>query len=272
MRSRSRRLRCEGRTIAFVPTMGFLHDGHLSLMREAKRRADVLVVSIFVNPTQFGPNEDFDSYPRDMGRDVALSRETGVDILFTPDRGAMYGDGHEAYVRLEKLPNHLCGLSRPVFFTGVATVVTKLFNVVDPHLAVFGEKDFQQLQIIRRMVRDLDFDIEIVAGETVREPDGLAMSSRNAYLAPEQRPAALSLYHSLTMAADMVRSGLTDAGRIRDAAAERIGSFPGTEIDYISVFDPETLEEVDRVDRPVRMALAVKVGSTRLIDNMALDP
>lgn len=241
-------------------------------MREGKRQADVLVASIFVNPAQFGPNEDFETYPRDMERDLALAGEVGVDLLFTPDREKLYGKGFETYVRLEKLPNHLCGLSRPVFFTGVATIVTKLFNVVDPDIAVFGEKDFQQLQVIRRMVRDLDFHIEIVGGATVREADGLAMSSRNAYLAPDQRPAALSLVESLEMAAFMVKSGETDANRILQTAAEKIQSFPDTEIDYISIFDPDTLEDISTIDRPVRMAMAVRVGTTRLIDNMALEP
>lgn len=272
MRARIRQLRREGQTIAFVPTMGYLHEGHLSLMREGKRRATVLVASIFVNPAQFGPNEDFETYPRDMARDRALAEAIGVDLLFTPNKADMYGAGYETYVRLDKLPNHLCGLSRPVFFTGVATVVAKLFNVVDPDVAVFGEKDFQQLQIIRRMVRDLDFDIDIVGGATIREADGLAMSSRNAYLTAAQRPAALSLVGSLKMAQSMVQTGETDANRIIAAAAEKMQAFADLEIDYISIFNPDTLEDVSRIDRPVRMAIAAKVGDTRLIDNMALEP
>ncbi|MFZ7124941.1 MAG: pantoate--beta-alanine ligase [Desulfobacterales bacterium] len=272
MQARVRQLKGESRTIAFVPTMGFLHDGHLSLMREGKRRADALVASIFVNPAQFGPSEDFETYPRDMDRDMALAREAGVDILFTPKAPDIYGEGFETFVRLEKLPNHLCGLSRPVFFTGVATVVAKLFNIVSPDVAVFGEKDYQQLQVIRRLVRDLNFEIDVVGGATVREPDGLAMSSRNAYLSPEQRPAALSLVRSLETAREMVGSGITDANKILSTVAGNITRFAEAEIDYIAIIDPETLEDVATIDRPVRMALAVKVGATRLIDNMELKP
>jgi pantoate--beta-alanine ligase len=272
MRSVSDRYRQEGRVIAFVPTMGFLHEGHLSLMREGRSRADVLVASIFVNPAQFAPNEDFETYPRDMERDVELAGEVGVDILFTPNRSTIYADGFETYVRLERLPNHLCGVSRPVFFTGVATIVTKLFNIVNPHLALFGEKDYQQLQVIRRMVRDLDFPIDIIGCETIREPDGLAMSSRNAYLTPEQRPAALSIVESLEMARSRVGEGETDARSIIQAAARKINAYSDTDIDYLSIFDPETLEDVPVIDRPVRMAVAVRVGATRLIDNMALVP
>ena len=270
MQSRGRQLRREGRSIAFVPTMGFLHEGHLSLMRTGRERSDVLVTSIYVNPTQFAPGEDFEAYPRDMERDLALAASVGTDIVFTPDDAMMYGAGFQTYVRPERLDRGLCGVSRPIFFRGVATVVTKLFNIVRPDIAVFGEKDYQQLVIIRRMVQDLDFGIEIVAGPTVRENDGLAMSSRNAYLQPGQRPAALSLRQALQQSQAAVRQGERDAGKIIAAATRHIASFDDTAIDYIVIVDPETLEDMAIVDRPARMALAVKVGTTRLIDNISL--
>jgi pantoate--beta-alanine ligase len=272
MRSCVKGLRREGKRIAFVPTMGFLHEGHLSLMRIARANADILAASIFVNPTQFGPGEDFETYPRNPEHDLGMCRKEQVDVVFTPEKAELYPQNFETYVRLEQLPQHLCGLSRPVFFTGVATVVTKLFNIVTPHVAVFGEKDYQQLLVIRRMVRDLNMDIEIIGAPTVREPDGLAMSSRNAYLTPAQRPAALSLYQSLLDAGDRVAAGERRSVRIIENAQKKMMSHPENEIDYIAVCDPESLEHVDRIDRPVRMALAVRVAKTRLIDNMLLTP
>lgn len=270
MQERAERLRQDNRKIAFVPTMGFLHEGHLSLMKEGRKHADELVISIFVNPTQFGPGEDLDSYPRALARDLELAEKAGVDTVFTPDASELYPDGFQTYVELTTLPNHLCGLSRPVFLKGVATVVTKLFHIVKPHMAVFGEKDFQQLAVIRRMVRDLHFEIDIIGGPTVREADGLAMSSRNSYLSPEQRPSSLSLYKALTAAGEQVKNGITDAAEIIRKATELIQSFPETEIDYISVCDPDTLDELETIDRPALMALAVMVGKTRLIDNMII--
>jgi len=270
MQERAESLRSDGRRIACVPTMGFLHDGHLSLMRIAKRRADVLVVSVFVNPAQFGPGEDFETYPRNLERDLELCAKENVDIVFTPKTAALYPDGYQSYVKLEHLPHHLCGLSRPVFFTGIATVVSKLFNIIRPHIAVFGEKDYQQLLIIRRMVKDLNFNTEIIGGPIVREKDGLAMSSRNAYLTPDQRPAALTLYRSLVQARKRVETGERDAARILKEARDLISAQPETDIDYLSICDPETLIDVERIDRPVLMALAVKVGKTRLIDNTIL--
>jgi pantoate--beta-alanine ligase len=270
MQSRARQLRREGRRVAFVPTMGFLHAGHLSLMRLGRQRADILVVSIYVNPTQFAPHEDFEAYPRDMARDLALAESANADIVFTPDDPMMYPEGFQTYVTPERLGRGLCGISRPIFFRGVATVVTKLFNIVQPDSAVFGEKDFQQLVIIRRLVQDLNMNIEIIGGPTVREDDGLAMSSRNAYLRPEQRPAALSLHQALQQSRDMVRGGETDAARIMAAATRHIERFEQTVIDYIAIVDPENLDSMTTIDRPARMALAVKVGATRLIDNMAL--
>jgi pantoate--beta-alanine ligase len=270
MQSRAHRLRCEGRSIAFVPTMGFLHEGHLSLMRTGRERADILVVSIYVNPAQFAPGEDFEAYPRDMQRDLDLAASVGADIVFTPDDDRMYAEGFQTYVHPERLAKGLCGVSRPIFFRGVATVVTKLFNIVRPDSAVFGEKDYQQLVIIRRLVKDFNFGIEIVAGPTVREADGLAMSSRNAYLKDDQRAAALSLYQALKQSQAAVQSGARDAAEIIAAANRHITSFDQTTVDYIVIVDPETLEDLTRVDQPARMALAVKVGSTRLIDNIAL--
>lgn len=270
MQERAESLRRDGRRIACVPTMGFLHDGHLSLMRIAKTRADVLVVSVFVNPAQFGPEEDFETYPRNLERDLELCAKENVDIVFTPKTGALYSDDYQSYVKLEHLPHHLCGLSRPFFFTGVATVVCKLFNIVRPHIAVFGEKDYQQLLIIRRMVKDLNFNTEIIGGPIVREKDGLAMSSRNAYLTPAQRPAALTLYRSLVRARKRVETGERDAARILKEVRDRISAQPETDIDYLSICDPETLIDVERIDRPALMAMAVKVGKTRLIDNTIL--
>jgi pantoate--beta-alanine ligase len=270
MQENSESLRGDGRRIACVPTMGYLHDGHLSLMRIAKKRADVLVVSVFVNPAQFGPEEDFETYPRNLERDLELCAKEDVDIVFTPKTGALYPDGFQSYVKLEHLPHHLCGLSRPVFFTGVATVVSKLFNIVRPHVAVFGEKDYQQLLVIRRMVQDLNFNTEIIGAPIVREKDGLAMSSRNAYLTSEQRPAALTLYRSLLQARKRVETGERDAARILEEARDLITAQPETDIDYLSICDPETLIDVERIDRPALMALAVRVGKTRLIDNTIL--
>lgn len=252
--------------------MGFFHEGHLSLMRKGRELSDDLVISIFVNPAQFGPQEDFEAYPRDLERDLQLAQEIGVDAVFTPDNLELYPEGFQTYIELEKLSNHLCGLSRPVFFKGVATVVAKLFNIVKPNVAIFGEKDYQQLTVIRRMVRDLNFNIKIVGGPTVREPDGLAMSSRNSYLTPKQRTSALTLYKSLVKAKDLLKNGVKDAGEIIQVATQLITSQPETRIDYISICDPEYLEDIKTIEKPALMALAVNVGRTRLIDNMILYP
>ena len=272
MQARSDEMRRRGKTIVFVPTMGFLHEGHLSLIREGRKCGDDLVVSIFVNPSQFGPGEDLETYPRDFERDLELLRKEAVDVVFAPDAEEMYGEHFQTFVELEKLPKHLCGLSRPIFFKGVATVVTKLFNIVKPHAAIFGEKDYQQLTVIRQMVRDLNFDINIVGAPTVREADGLAMSSRNTYLHSKQRMSALTLNKSLKKAQELVGNGLKDAAQVIDAAAKRIRSQPDTEIDYIVICDPKTLDDMKTIDRPALMALAVKVGKARLIDNKILIP
>ncbi|OQX17566.1 MAG: pantoate--beta-alanine ligase [Desulfobacteraceae bacterium IS3] len=270
MQTRSDSLRCNGKKIVLVPTMGFLHEGHISLIRKGRELGDDLVVSIFVNPAQFAPEEDFDSYPRGFEKDCQLTEKAGVNAIFAPDAKELYAEGFQTYIRLEKLPMHLCGLSRPVFFRGVATVVSKLFNIVKPHIAIFGEKDFQQLQVIRQMVKDLNFDIEIVGGALVREPDGLAMSSRNTYLTPEQRVQALCLYQSLKKAQERVNSGIRESSKIIEEASAFISSLPEAVIDYAALCDPETLENVKTVDKPTLMALAVKIGKTRLIDNMML--
>lgn len=272
MQVRSDKIRCQGKTIVFVPTMGFLHAGHLSLIREGKKYGDDIVVSIFVNPTQFGPGEDLETYPRNFERDLELLKKEGVNAVFAPDSVEIYGEKFQTYIELEKLPNHLCGLSRPVFFKGVATVVTKLFNIVKPHVTIFGQKDYQQLTVIRQMVRDLNFDIKVVGAPTVRESDGLAMSSRNTYLTPDQRISALSLNKSLKMAQTLVENGLQDAAKIIDTAAKLIQSHPETEIDYITICDPKTLDDMKTIDKPALMALAVKIGKARLIDNMILNP
>ncbi|MDD2389067.1 MAG: pantoate--beta-alanine ligase [Desulfobacterales bacterium] len=272
MQEEANRLRSGGKTLALVPTMGYLHEGHLSLMRLARQRADILVVSIFVNPTQFGPGEDLASYPKSFERDVQLAGNEGADFIFAPSEKDLYPDGFQTYVTLQELPGYLCGRSRPVHFRGVATVVTKLFNIVKPHTAVFGQKDYQQLVIIRRLARDLNFDIDIVGSPTVREPDGLAKSSRNLYLTPVQRRDALCLYQSLQNAQAMVTEGVTDTARIVDRTKLLIQSCPEATVDYISLCDPETLKNVDTIKGPVIMALAVKIGKSRLIDNAILNP
>ena len=264
--------RQEGKTVAFVPTMGFLHEGHLSLMKKGRELANILVVSIFVNPAQFGPNEDLATYPRNIERDLELLKKEGVDVAFIPDGKEIYPKSYQTYVELKNLPNHLCGLSRPVFFRGVATVVTKLFNIVKPHFAVFGQKDYQQLLIIKQMADDLNFDIEIIGAPIVREKDGLAMSSRNSYLSPEQRIHALLLYKALKKAGEILKNGVRDSSKIIEEATSLIKSCPDTSIDYIKICDPETLEDVKMIEKPALMALAVKVGATRLIDNIILNP
>jgi pantoate--beta-alanine ligase len=272
MQTRADDWRRQGRRIALVPTMGFLHAGHLSLVRLAGEKADKVVVSIFVNPTQFGPGEDLDAYPRNVARDVRLLAAEGVDVLFLPSAAEMYPEGYQTRVALDELPRHLCGVSRPVHFGGVATVVVKLMHITKPHLAVFGEKDYQQLLVVRRMVKDLNLDVEIVGAPTIREADGLAMSSRNAYLAEGQRPAALTLSRALTHARQQVAEGERQAAVVIASAVAMIQAEAEAVIDYVKICDPETLDDVFVIDRPVRMALAVRVGRSRLIDNMALLP
>jgi pantoate--beta-alanine ligase len=259
-----------GRRIGFVPTMGYLHDGHLSLIAVARARADACVASIFVNPLQFGANEDLARYPRDLERDTARLRATGVDVLYLPAAGAMYPDGFQTHVEVERLTRGLCGRTRPTHFRGVTTVVAKLFHAVKPHVAVFGEKDFQQLAAIRRMVADLDFDVEVVGAPIVREADGLAMSSRNAYLSAPERTAARCLSRALAAARTAAAAGERAAATLCARARDVIEAEPLARIDYVELVDPETLEPVGTIAPRALLALAVFVGATRLIDNTVL--
>ncbi|MFC1767722.1 pantoate--beta-alanine ligase [Candidatus Margulisiibacteriota bacterium] len=262
----------KGKAIGLVPTMGFLHEGHLSLVREAERRCDLLVVSIFVNPTQFGPGEDFKKYPRNLKRDIKLLSKYGVDVVFCPTAQQVYPEGHKTYVEVKDLPEKLCGKSRPGHFRGVTTVVHKLFNAVMPDTAFFGEKDFQQQVIIKKMVKDVDMGVEVVALPTVKEADGLAMSSRNTYLTPRQRNEAAVLYRSLKFAKVLVRSGQTSAKKIKQAMKKMIRTKPLVKIDYVSICDPETFDEVNKIKERTLIALAAFVGRTRLIDNIVVSP
>ncbi len=264
--------RKKGKTICFVPTMGYLHQGHISLLEKGRPLCDELVLSIFVNPSQFGPNEDLDAYPMDIESDLRLAKEAGVTAVFLPQKEEIYPHDFQTRICLDSLPHHLCGKSRPVHFGGVATVVTKLFNIVMPDVAVFGKKDYQQFQIIRQMVSDLDFNIEILGGEIVRESDGLAMSSRNAYLAAGQRESALSLSRSLHLAGQAIAKGEKNPAVIEKKLIAFIQGFPETRIDYISFCDPTTLEPVGLIDKQILLALAIRVGKTRLIDNALIDP
>ncbi len=263
-------LRREEKEIAFVPTMGYLHEGHLDLMREGKKRGDCLVISIYVNPAQFAPGEDLEKYPRDFERDERLARDVGVDVIFYPSDREIYPDGFQTYVDVEKVSNNLCGLSRPLFFRGVATVCNKLFNIVKPHVTVFGKKDFQQLVVIKRMVADLNMDIEVVGMPTTRESDGLAMSSRNAYLKEVERGSALSLSRSLKLAKELYEEGERRASVIIEKVEKYIGSHPYTKIDYVKICDTETMEDVETLENESVLALAVWVGFPRLIDNYVL--
>ena len=262
----------ESKTICLVPTMGYLHQGHISLMEKGKPLCDELVISIFVNPTQFGPNEDLDSYPSDIENDLALAEKAGVTTVFLPDKNAIYPKNFQTEIQLQSLPQFLCGKFRPVHFGGVAIVVTKLFNIVMPDIAIFGQKDYQQLQIIRQLTQDLDFDIKIIGGKIIREKDGLAMSSRNSYLSESQRTSALSLSKSLNLAREAVAAGKKEAATIRNKIETFIRSFPETQIEYISFCHPETLEDIDVIEQKTLLALAVKVGKTRLIDNALIHP
>ena len=270
MQQRSEALRSAGQTIVLVPTMGFLHEGHLELMRAGKRHSDKLIISIFVNPSQFGPGEDLDQYPRDKEGDLEKARDVGVDIVFMPPVKEMYQEGSQTKIQLKNLPQHLCGLSRPGHFDGVGTVVAKLFNITKPHMAVFGQKDYQQLSVISRMVMDLSMDIKILGVPTVREPDGLAMSSRNNHLRAEERNSALSLKKSMDLAGELFQGGEKNAKTIKDAVQALILSHPFTAVDYIAICDPVTLDNVDVLGDKNLLALAVKVGKTRLIDNYLL--
>jgi pantoate--beta-alanine ligase len=256
--------------VGFVPTMGYLHEGHLVLVRRAKAENSSVIVSIFVNPTQFGPQEDFNRYPRDPKRDLAMLEKEGVDIVFMPPLAEMYPQKFNSWVEVGKVSERLEGVSRPGHFRGVATVVAKLFNIVQPDRAYFGQKDAQQLIVIKKMVADLNMNLEIVGVPTVREPDGLAMSSRNIYLNPEERKAALVLYQALTLAQKLWSQGEKNAQAIRQCMTELVQKQPLANIDYISIADAETLDELDKVRPPAVVSLAVKIGRTRLIDNVVL--
>jgi len=273
IRAWSRAARVHGETVGFVPTMGFLHEGHLSLVRISKQRADRTVVSIFVNPTQFGPNEDLDRYPRDEQGDLDKCDSVGVDAVYLPPVEAMYPPGSQTWVTVDGLTDGLCGRDRPTHFRGVTTVVSILFHQVEPDLAVFGEKDFQQLQVIQRMTRDLQMPVEIVPGPIVREADGVAMSSRNANLSADERAQAVVLNRSLRWAADQVAAGARDVAALTAAVRERIDAEALAAVDYVEVVDAETLAPVTgSLSSPARMALAVKFPSARLIDNWLLEP
>lgn len=257
----------EGLTVGLVPTMGYLHDGHKSLIVKAVSENDKVVVSDFVNPTQFGANEDLSSYPRDIERDAALCEVAGADIIFHPEPEEMYFSDKCTFVDMDKLTKGLCGKTRPVHFSGVCTVVSKLFNIVTPDRAYFGQKDAQQLAVIKRMVRDLNFDITIVGCPIVREADGLALSSRNTYLNEAERKAALILNKSLTLGKEMIEAGEKDAAKVREAIIENMETEPLAKVDYVEIVDAENLEPVQRIDAPVLVATAVYIGKTRLIDN-----
>jgi pantoate--beta-alanine ligase len=266
----SRKAKSHGKKVGFVPTMGALHEGHLSLVEEAKKRADTVVVSIFVNPIQFGPSEDLARYPRNLGSDKKLLRHFDVDVLFMPEARTMYPEGFKTFVEVEGLSRKLCGRSRPTHFRGVTTVVAKLFNMVCPDIAFFGEKDYQQQIIIKRMAKDLDFPVEIVALPTVREFDGLAMSSRNAYLTQKERKSALILYRSLCLAKEEIRKGEKDPRKILLRIRSAVGTEPSVRLDYVAMVDPDTLEEVRKIKGKVLVALAACLGKARLIDNMVI--
>jgi len=260
--AREKRLR-----IAFVPTMGYFHEGHLNLMREGKKYGDILVISIYVNPTQFSPSEDLSAYPRNLARDHELAAGVGVDVIFQPNDSQMYPEGSQTYVNVEKLTRNLCGVSRPHHFRGVTTVCAKLFNIVEPHTALFGKKDYQQLAAIKRMVADLGMNIEVIGMPTTREPGGLAMSSRNVYLSKEERQSALSLSHSLHLAQSAFKAGQCNAAEIIALVREHIGKHPYTDIDYVQICETMNFTDVETIEEGCLLALAVRVGKARLIDN-----
>jgi len=268
MYSYSRAMKNRGKRIGFVPTMGSLHEGHLSLIEEAKKKCDLVVVSIFVNPTQFGPGEDFKGYPRNHKKDTAFLNNLEVDALFLPGEKEMYGEGFLTSVEVESLSKKLCGKSRPDHFKGVATVVAKLFNIVDPDLAVFGEKDWQQLLIIKHIVKDLNFPVKIIGLPTVRAYDGVAMSSRNEYLTGQERERATSLHKILLEAKELIETGEKNPHKILVRLRSMIGSVSLIRLEYLVLVDPQTLDEIKAVKGDILVAVAAKVGQTRLIDNL----
>ncbi|MCI5805367.1 MAG: pantoate--beta-alanine ligase [Clostridium sp.] len=257
----------QGMSVALVPTMGYLHEGHKSLMERARKENDKVVVSIFVNPMQFGPNEDLESYPRDLDRDSKVCEAAGVDLIFHPEVEEMYGPDFHAYVDMHTLPEKLCGASRPVHFRGVQTVVSKLFHIIPADRAYFGQKDAQQLAIIRRMVMDLNFDIEIIGCPIIREEDGLAKSSRNTYLSEEERKQAVILNQSLEAAMDAINAGEKDAAKVKQIIIDKLHTCPLAKIDYVEVVSFDTIQPIEKVEGAVLIAIAVYIGTTRLIDN-----
>ena len=256
--------------VGFVPTMGYFHEGHLSLVRQARKENPTVVVSIFVNPTQFGPGEDFQDYPRDLNRDLGLLEREKVDIVFVPSEEEMYPRDFNSWVDVEKVTERLEGASRPGHFRGVATICAKLFNIIQPTRAYFGQKDAQQAIVIKKMVADLNMNLEIVVVPTVRESNGLAMSSRNTYLNPEERQAATVLFKALSLARELWHGGEKDADKIRHQMTSLIQKEPLAKIDYVSIADAETMEELKKIDRPAIVFLAIRIGKTRLIDNVIL--
>ncbi|MBI5047468.1 MAG: pantoate--beta-alanine ligase [Deltaproteobacteria bacterium] len=270
MQAFSNHARKMGKSIAFVPTMGCLHDGHASLLKKGKELGDILVMSIFVNPIQFGPREDYASYPRDLKRDLAIAEANKVDVVFNPAAEVMYAQGFQTYVDVAYLSKHLCGLSRPGYFKGVATVVAKLFTIVKAQIAIFGEKDYQQHLIIKKMVKDLNMDVDVVGMPIVREINGLAMSSRNNYLNNDERKAALCLYTALMKGKELFENDIKESGIILQEMRSIIEAEPLAVIDYINVCDINTLEDLDKIQDTALLALAVKIGKARLIDNCIL--
>ena len=271
MKGRSAKVKSESRSIGFVPTMGYLHGGHMSLVEKSVSSCDFTVASIFINPAQFGEGEDLDRYPQDLESDRKKLEAAGVDVLFLPRRETLYPEGYKTYVQVESIVDHLCGKSRPGFFRGIATVVLKLFNIVRPHKAFFGEKDWQQSVVVETLIRDLNLDVELVRLPTVREADRLAMSSRNAYLSGEERKSALSLSQALEEARGRVRAGERSAEKIRHGIKQHIEKEDRAKVDYVSVCDPENFVERDEISGKTLIALAVHIGKARLIDNCLIE-
>lgn len=271
VRSQVNEWKKQGLTIGYVPTMGYLHEGHKSLIEAARANNDRVVVSIFVNPMQFAPTEDLESYPRDLEKDAKMCEEVGVDLLFHPEPSEMYADGFCSYVDMNGLTTELCGRTRPTHFRGVQTVVLKFFNIIKPYRAYFGQKDAQQLAVIKRMVADLNVDVEIIGCPIIREDDGLAKSSRNTYLNPDERKAALILSKSLKLGKELIESGETDSKAVIKAISDNINTEPLAKIDYVSVVDFNTITPVEKIEKSVLVALAVYIGKTRLIDNFIIE-
>lgn len=272
MKGTSKDFMLQGKTVGLVPTMGALHEGHISLVRRARQENDITVVSVFVNPMQFGPTEDFEKYPRDIQGDIEKLQHVGADIVFMPEIASMYPEGFSTHIDVEKISEKLCGVFRPGHFRGVATVVAKLLNITKPTRAYFGQKDYQQTVIIKNMVRDLDMDIDIIVCPTIREPDGLAVSSRNAYLDERQREAASVIYQSILEASELIKSGIMNTIRVTGAIREKLLHEPAvTDIEYCGAYDSTTLEELSEIKEDVLLSVAVKIGKTRLIDNMLVN-